>query len=428
MRPAIEPDVPCARWTPCRTSRSGPRRAWIAEPREVAAAPVAPRLCAARRRRSLAVAAILLRLPRSSPTASLVFDDGVFGVVGARDARGRACRSATSSRARAGVPPAGVGRRPRRVPHRSTRRACSRSPPACCSPSRCTRARRRRHDPRRRAARGRARHDERLGAVGHRAGERRRPVARAVGRSRSRSRSATATTRACATRCSSGSPAAPRCRSRPVGAGGRDRRADRAARRTAASRDARRRAAAGIAVGVYVVAALPWGIGRCGTSRTRTTQDAAPARAHVGDALREDRATRSGTATSLVVVALVLAGDRRSLVRVAVRRRRRSRRRRPARARGRRRASCSGSCSCSRCCSCGSRRCGGRTSRTSSPPLALLAALRPPPWRVLAGRRRRRRCRSSVASNAVDPLAATATTGDEAALVRHLADVRRPTR
>ena len=57
-------------------------------------------------------------------------------------------------------------------------------------------------------------HHERLGAVGHGAGERRRPVARAVG-ARGRVRAALPRrTHACAPRCAWGSPRAARCRSR----------------------------------------------------------------------------------------------------------------------------------------------------------------------------------------------------------------------
>ena len=258
-------------------------------------------------RRPRAVAVVLLRLPA-------LFADPVarvrrrrVRVVGAGDARRRAAVPRRLLEPGAGVPAARVGRRPRSGSARWTRRACSRSRPACCSPIAvysCAR---------RVTSRGHA-----LLAAGlvttsgsvlwvTGPGERRRPVDGAVG-ARDRARAARARPRRPApagTRSGSGSPAGARGVDQgAVGAGGRDRRPVvlllcrrrvRDAALAAGDRDRRvrgDRAAVGTRPGVGPVVHVP--------------QRRAPVE-HPRRTPRGRSSTRSGTATSLVLVALALA-------------------------------------------------------------------------------------------------------------------------
>ena len=358
---------------------------------------------------------------RSSPSRSLVFDDGVFGVVGAGDARRRGAVPRHLLEPGPAVPPAGVGRRPRRVPHARRAARCSRSPPACCVTVAIYSCARRVTTRGERAARRRAGHDERLGPLGDRPGQRRRPVARAVG---ARGRARAALPRRPATR-------APRSW---VGL----------AARRARCRSRRCRCPAVVIAGLVVLllapaacvrrapAAVVAGVGGvrggrgcrgastgCGTSRSRTTTTRV--RQETRRWARSARSsTRCGTATCLVLVALAAGAGHRSLVRVRGAPRVPAGRRPTARsaivvagaralgrARGRR-------------CSSGSRRCGAPHVAHLVPPLALLAALRPPPWTVLlvaalvVGRR------SGSVQQPVDILWPDGYSGAEAALVQRL--------
>ena len=154
----------------------------------------------------LAVVAILLRLPAFFADRSLVFDDGVFAssALAMRARRGAVPRRLLEPGP--GVPPAALGRRPRRVPHHGRAPRAQRRRRGAAH-RRGVRVRAPGHDARERAARGGARHDERVGALGDRAGERRRPVARVVG-ARGRVRAALPRRPARrSTRCGSGWPA-----------------------------------------------------------------------------------------------------------------------------------------------------------------------------------------------------------------------------
>ena len=313
----------------------------------------------------LAIVAILIRLPAFFASRSLVFDDGVFGVVGAGDARTASCpfRDIFSSQGPLFLP-LRLGRRPRRLPHDGRAAGAHASPPACCSTIAVYSCARRITTRGQRAARRRAGHHQRIGALGHRPGQRRRPVARAVGARRSRSRSRYRDDPRLRTAVwvglAAGAAVSIKALSVPaVVIAGLivllSHRRDCDGRRDAA-------VAAGIAVAVYLVAALPLGSTGCGTSRSRTTRTRRRATRHWG-AVAQDRRHAVGPRPARAGRA---RRWRRSRCVVRVRRRERrageagrpgahDRRRRPRaldRAGGRR-------------CSSGSRRCGGRTSRTS---------------------------------------------------------------
>ena len=251
------------------------------------------------------------------------------------------------------------------------------------------------------------------------AGERRRPVARAVGAG-GRVRAPLPRRPAAAQRGAGwGSRPAARCRSRRC----------RCPRwsiaglivllshrpRARAMRDAA--VAAGIAVGRLRGgrAALRASAG-CGTSRTRTTRTRAGRTAARGRG-RARSSTPSGTATCSWSLALALAGDRvRACVRAAPPGRAAPRDRR-ARDR-RRRRSCCGSCLVFALLVWEPAMWRAHVAHLV-PPLALLAALRPPPWPVLAVAARRRRAVLRVEQHGRSS-GPSGYTGDEAALVRQL--------
>ena len=172
--------------------------------------------------------------------------------------------------------------------------------------------------------------------------------------------------------------------------------------------------AAGIALAVYVVAALPFGIGRVWDQSYTYHQDARrvntphrgrpqgprhavgprPAR---GARARPRRRSRSSCATSCGA-GPGTPGDRAAHASSS-------------------RRSCCGSCSCSRC-SCGSRRCGAPTSRTSCRRSRCSRRCGRAPWSVLAVAAGRRR--PFFVSNNTSILWPDGYTGHEAALVKHL--------
>ena len=212
-----------------------------------------------------------------------------------------------------------------------------------------------------RVARRRAGHHQRIGPLGHGPGQRRRPVARAVG-ARGRVRTPLPRRPASAHAVWVGLAAGARGVDQgAVGAGGRHRRADRAALApTSATGRPDAAVAAGIAVAVYLVAALPFGLDRVWDQSFAYHQDARRAE-HALRARSARSSTRCGTAISSSLLALALAAMH-VRVRFVARRRVPGAGRPGAHDRGRRPRALGRAGG--RRCSCGSRRCGGPTSPT----------------------------------------------------------------
>ena len=183
-------------------------------------------------------------------------------------------------------------------------------------------------------------------------------------------------------RCGSGSPAGAAVSIKALSVPAVvDRRADRAAARTGdASRDAA--VAAGVALAVYVVAALPFGH-RPGVGPVVHVPPGRPPGEHA-TAARSRKILDTLWDRDLLVVARARCSPAIAfVVRFVAAPAPAGRARRPGARRSSSPGSCSGSCSCSRC-SCGSRRCGARTSPTSCRRSRCSPRSGPPPWPVLA--------------------------------------------
>ena len=119
-RPAHRRSIPC---------RNDPGRDGVRRPRSRR---VAPRGTGAATPLILAIVAILIRLPAFFAVPVAGVRRRRVRVVGPGDARRRGAVPRRLLESGAGVPPAGVGRRPRRVPHDERAAGAHASPPACC--------------------------------------------------------------------------------------------------------------------------------------------------------------------------------------------------------------------------------------------------------------------------------------------------------